>query len=290
MSNNYKCYRCNNYIADHKTSIYNHILKNKKCPLSISGLKYNHDELIKYSLCKKSDHKKFSNKMSKYNISKSTLEFIEELKYSYKNKIRTCKFCNNNFEKYCDLEYHLFECIEINDNINNCHIINNITNNNTNNINLIFRPKSFDEAWDVSHLSDAEKSALLLSVYKYTKTLELLLKNKNNHNIIIDKETDNGFVFIKDSLQTMPIKDICDKSFHKINHHLNDFVNEALNYNNNSSPEIDYVEHAKKVIDQKCRIYIQNKQEKDKVDKFIIDNFKNKKNDILNTLNEVITY
>jgi hypothetical protein len=110
MPNNYKCYRCN-YITDHKSSIYKHFLAKKKCKLSVFGLKYNDDELIKYSLSKKSDHDKFTNRIYKYNISKSTAEFIDELKKTYKNKIKICKFCNKNFQKYSDLEYHLIKIV-----------------------------------------------------------------------------------------------------------------------------------------------------------------------------------
>lgn len=290
----YKCHRCD-YTTDRKSSIYNHFSEGKKkCALSVFGLKYNNDELIKYSLCKKSDHDKFSNRTSKYNISKTTSEFIQELKYSYKNSLRTCKFCNKNFQKYSDLEYHLFECIEINDDdiknniINIDNSINNdnsITNNNniTNNINnyhIHFDNKkliSFNDEWNTDHLNIDKKICLFLSTFKFTKTLECILENDTNKNILMNNDNKTGIIYNGDDqnqFDTLNSEDILKKSIMKLYKHLKDFEDEIIQTNTK-----DYliptklINQSSKILDDRINDYKKNDTTKESVNNLISNIF-----------------
>lgn len=291
----YKCHRCS-YTTDRKSSIYNHFSDGKKkCALSVFGLKYNNDELIKYSLCKKSDHDKFTNRTSKYNISKTTSEFIQELKYSYKNSLRTCRFCNKSFEKYCNLEYHLFECIEINDHdiknniINIDNSINNndnsITNNNniTNNINnyhIHFDNKkliSFNDEWNTDHLNIDKKICLFLSTFKFTKTLECILQNDTNKNILMNNDNKTAIIYNGDhenQFDTLNSEDILKKSIMKLYKHLKDFEDEIIQTNTK-----DYliptklINQSSKILDDRINDYKKNDTTKESVNNLISNIF-----------------
>jgi hypothetical protein len=302
----YKCHRCD-YITDHKSNIYNHFLaRKKKCALSVFGLKYNNDELIKYSLCKKSDHDKFSNRTSKYNISKSTSEFIDELKKSYKNKIKTCKFCSKNFQKYSDLEYHLFECIEINDDdiknniinidnsinnndnsiTNNNNITNNI-NNNINNYHIHFDNKkliSFNDEWNTDHLNIDKKICLFLSTFKFTKTLECILENDTNKNILMNNDNKTGIIYNgndENQFDTLNSEDILKKSIMKLYKHLKDFEDEIIQTNTK-----DYliptklINQSSKILDDRINDYKKNDTTKESVNNLISNIFNKYKDHI----------
>ena len=258
---------------------------------------------------------------NKYKISKSKL--FDILNIIVKNKLKACPLCNKNCDKKYELKKHIIlECVNIDlemkddiiENNNQCtdfsllseelcsknNIINSIiTNNNNNNnnnynynidnLNVINNfnfnsPISFDEDWDVSHLSDEEKTVLIISMYKYTKTLESLLKNKNNHNVIIDKASNSGLVYKKNNIETMSLNEICDKSVDKINYHLNKFVDEVIK-NNNVDVDTDYIMHSKKVIRIKHGNYKYNQKDRNCVNQILVDKFDNVKNDTLQKFN-----
>ena len=166
---------------------------------------------------------------------------------------------------------------------NNNNYIDKIDVTNNYHINS---PVSFDEEWDVSHLSNEEKTVLIISMYKYTKTLESLLKNKNNHNVIIDKGSNSGLVYKKNNIETMSLNEICDKSVDKLYHHLNKFVDDVIK-NNNTCVEQDYIMHSKKVIRIKHGNYKYNKKDRVSVNNILVENFDNIKNETLEKFNEI---
>lgn len=125
----------------------------------------------------------------------------------------------------------IYNNITKNGEINNI-LINNQTNNNNYNINITNNyyidkpPKSFDEKWDTSHISNFEKISLMLSIYSFTMTLDTLLKNKNNMNVIVDKESNSGLVYKKDKIEQMKLDDLLEESFVKLYGHLMVFLDE----------------------------------------------------------------
>lgn len=83
--------------------------------------------------------------------------------------------------------------IDDKNNILNYNITNNITTNNyTNNIisvniNLI---NSFEENWNTTHIDDKTKCFLLLNNSKFTATLENILENEVNLNVLLDNTSE----------------------------------------------------------------------------------------------------
>ncbi len=320
---NYKCYICN-YSTDRKTHIYDHFLKKNKC-LTINSIKYTNNEIIKYSLCKNKDHyEKFVNKTSKYNISKNRSEFIEELKNIYKNKIKICKFCNQNFNKYSDLEYHLFECIEIIDNnnddknniiinnseqnnivnntnnINNNNINNNNINNNINNINNNYFIKlncdkknivSFDDEWNTEHINIDKKICLFLSTFKFTKTLETILENNINRNVLFSDDNKRCIIYKgtnENQFYTLKSDEIFNKAINKLYNHLKDFENE-ISENNNKEYIIDkeIIDKCAKITKDKIENYNENNNTKESVNNLLINIFNKHKDNVKDKYIEV---
>ena len=178
------------------------------------------------------------------------------------------------------------------DNINNNSTINsnnsiiNGDNNIINNIH-VYCPISFDDNWDISHLSNEDKNLLIVSMVKYTKTLEYLLKNKSNHNVLIDKESNSGLVYKNNNIEKMTLEEICDKSFDKIYDHLNKFYDNSKNINVGSiDPE--YIDNQKKSMKLKYFNY-KDSQTNNKIlaNKSILEIFNKVKNETLENFNKI---
>lgn len=314
----YKCLKCS-----YKCKLFNdmtrHLNKNNSCPKILDGYNYSEEELLKLSLMPYRNNEqnidiKILKKKFKLKVSKNKL--FEALNEIEKKRLRDCPLCNLSFEKKCDLKKHIIlECVNIDCNINDkkeesklknmCNIINsnntinnnditnnNINNNDTtnnyniiNNINIISPPVSFDDDWDISHMDSNEKTVLIISMFKYTKTLESLLKNKNNHNVIIDKESKSGLVYNNNNIETMSLDEICDKSVDKLNNHLNKFVDEVIKNNDNNSIDLDYILHSKKVIRLKQSNYKYYEKDKNIINEMLIDKYDNVKDETLKNFN-----
>lgn len=236
----FTCYRCN-YQTNHKTSMYAHLNKNIKCHKNINSMKYNDDQIIKYSLSNSDEHNKIIPNYD-YKTIKNTKEFIDELKITFKNKKRKCDYCNMQFPKFKDLEKHLFNCIRIYE-TNNINITNNtdLSNSNFYNININVEVQNnnkilvpFDNNWNTEHLDNYTKLGLFLSTVKYTKTLESLLENDTNKNVLIDNDSNTGIIYkggIDDQFKKMNIDDIVNQSMIKLHNHLKEFHEEIKNTN-----------------------------------------------------------
>ena len=183
----------------------------------------------------------------------------------------------------------------INNITNNSYNIDNINNNyNIDNINIINNininsPVSFDDEWDVSHLSHEEKTLLIISMYKYTKTLEKLLKNKKNLNVVVDQKSNSGLVYKKNSIEVMSLNEICDKSLDKLNHHLNTFFDDVTN-NNNYHIDKDYLKHEKKVLRIKHGNYKYYEKDRLEANNAIIKEYNGVKNQTLEKFNAIKDY
>lgn len=115
----------------------------------------------------------------------------------------------------------------------------------------------FDKNWDITHLSKAEKQSLFISMYKYTKTLEHILKNETNLNVLIDNTSNKGFVYNNNSIEEMSVDEIVDKSFNKIYTNLNNFYDDIQN-NNDYDISIDLLNHHKCSIQEKFNCFYEN--------------------------------
>lgn len=316
MKTEYNCRNCL-YKSKYFIDMIRHLNRQKLCAKNLDAYKYSDEEILKLSLFPYENNKqiydknKLKNIIGKTKISKN--KFFEIFNIIEKNKLKVCPVCNKCYDKKMTLKKHvIIECVIIdcgnedeNENENEhkeqiiCqNITNNNTNNNTNitnhnniinNVNItnnIQYPVSFDDEWDISHMTNEEKSLLLISMYKYTKTLEFILKNNKNLNVVVDKKTKSGLVYKNNGIETMSLDDICDKSFDKLNIHLNTFYDDIIK-NNKYEIDPDLLKHEKKVLRIRYGNYQYN--EKDKIDERnnMIKNYIEIKDKALEKLNEI---
>ena len=313
----YKCKRCD-FTSKYYNDIYRHLNKKKLCIKKLDAYNYSDDELFKLSVIpffngiQDIDMSLLKNKYKNI-LNKSN--FLDTLKKVDKNKLKICQFCNESFSKISDLKNHIIlSCVSletnnnnnnINNNNNNNYNNNNINNNNNNNININninsnninninnniiinnnIYPISFDQDWDVSHLSVAEKEALLLSMYQYIKTLDCILKNKNNQNVLIDKDSNSGLVYKNNNLEKMNLNDIFNKSFDKIYSSLNNFCNDVKN-NNIYELDLNILNEKKIMISGKYNDYYKNNNIQNNVNILInesYDKVKNQTNELFTSI------
>lgn len=278
----YKCKRCD-YTSKYYNDIYRHINKKKICVKNLEAYNYSDEELFKLSLIPYFNNLQYIDLNLIKNKNKNIVtknNFIEILKNIDKQKLKECPLCNEKFNKIIDLKNHIvLICLSLESNniILNNYNSNNI--NNTNNINInnltinnVNNPISFDQNWDVSHLSIAEKEALLLSMYQYIKTLDSILKNKNNQNVLIDKDTNSGLVYQNNNIEKMNLNEIFNKSFDKIYTSLNNFC-EDINNNNIYQLDLDIINEKKVMIKDKYEDYQENNIIKKNVNNLINNSF-----------------
>jgi len=267
----YECKRCF-YKSYQKNDMKKHLEKKNLCERKVESYKYNNEDLYNLSLERN------------YNTEKENI----------------CKDCNKNFYNNANLKRHMDKYCkkninDIDETINVspiiekqqdvCQIgennINNVSNsnitNNSNNINInINIARSFDDEWDTSKIDINKKILLLVTNSKFTKTLENILENEVNLNVLIDTTTENGLVYNNKEFTKMNIKDIVKKTMSKLHKHLTEFHSDILN-NDNEKPNKDKLDIDKKHLD----LSLQNINNK-------YTNFTNSK-DIQKTVKEYIT-
>ena len=321
MSSHYLCKKClfrgKNFI-----DIKRHLNKKNKCSKKVESYSYSEDHLFILSLIPyyKGDQMININDISnKNNILENKDKLFELIDNIEKDKTKTCPYCNNKFNKIQDLRSHLIlycfsneidkentnsgnNTINQIDQVNNLEQINNITNNNinnsnntnilnniTNNITINLDVDSlvpFDKDWDVSHINNAIKQSLILSLVKYTKTLEYILKNEKNINVILDKDSEKGFIYKDNNFEIMNKKDIMEQSFMKIYNHLNNFYDDIKN-NNEFEVDNNYLDEQKKLLESKFSKYKNDTNSKEIVDSFISNKFEVVKDIAINNYNKM---
>ena len=213
--------------------------------------------------------KYFLNKSNLNKHKRNVCENTVKLEYK-KNKDQLKKDKINNVSIQNNIEF------QNNNNNNNNNV--SIQNNNVININIQYL-RGFDEEWDVSLISEKIKSDLLLSNAKFTKTLEEIMNNHMNLNVIMDKdEKDVGIVYKmnKNKYEIMSKKEINETSIKKIYKHLKDFY---INIITNNELEISEIalNNEKKVLDEKYELFFNREDIQDKVSELLTDIYHNKK-------------
>jgi hypothetical protein len=317
----YKCERCF-YITKQKIEIRRHINRKFKCTKDINSKNIDDNQLYELSLKKHiiNENESFEDLKSKkvQNIPFGLVPKIELLKFEdctgiqndtvekynkdlnenkkdeYKNKIIEetfyCKDCDLFFHNKSNLNRHLKKnsCTKNNNNTTNITHSNTTINHNTTfnqqniiNINLKL-VKPFDDDWDVSNIDYFKKALLVLSNYKYTKTLEHILENETNLNVIIENEKNQGIVYKNDTEKFIPMtmQDIVDKSMEKLNKHLHLFHDE-IDSNNKYFIDQENLDMEKQNIDEKLNEYKNDKNIQLSVQEYIAKMYNSKKNDTL---------
>ena len=168
----------------------------------------------------------------------------------------------------------------INNTINNQQINNisiNVFNNEIEKNKLYMIP--FDKEWDISNIDHQKKLLLFLSDNKYSNTMEEILKNDKNKNILFDDNNDSGLIFQDDKFMNMDSDEIIIKMMYKLYNHLQTFYDEIKN-NNYINCDLD--KH-KYTLEEK---YIEFNKNKDSVTKelvknILVDIFHNNKDKII---------
>lgn len=307
----YKCRKCG-YEKKFFRDIKNHINIQKSCIKDLSCIDLSNDQILIMTLMPYINNEQninFDNiKNYKYTYLNKNL-LLNDLFNIDKNKCKICKYCNINFNKIQDLKKHIIlECFEKEmdksytknklQNIeelniyNNCNIEkneinNNITNNITNIILNIDKPTAFNEKWDISKMSELEKSHLMLSQLMYTHLLKEILKNDINLNVIIDKNKDYGVVYHDDFQKyiKMEIKEIISNSMEKLNKNLLEINSELKN---NVFFDKYILDYKTKEINNKYNSYKNNEETQKKVNDCIVNIFDNKKDDSLKIMKNVL--
>jgi hypothetical protein len=151
--------------------------------------------------------------------------------------------------------------------------------------NIIIR--SFDEDWDDTKMDEKTKIMVVLADTKYTKTLEFLLENNVNLNVLIDYTGNTGLVYKNNNFEIISIKDIVKKSMAKIYHLLHKFCQD-IEFNNIHNIKWAYLEEEKKMIENKYNEYISNRDIEEKVIHFMKDIYHKKRGDTIKLCNNII--
>ncbi len=317
MTIKYKCYRCNNYETALFNDIKKHVSRKNPCKKNGKNILLSDDQLLCLTLIpynnnihdvelSEIEHLQMSNIIDK---NKSLL--IKELDNIDKNKIKNCKYCNENFCLMTKMKKHfILHCFHdhilendkkininiSNDNINNvynqCNITNNNTNTTTNNnftTNIYVEIKSptpipFDNNWDISQISDAERTDIMVSKMVYENFLTEILKNEINLNVIMDKEKGSGMVYKNDEEKyiQMKSKDIVENTMDKLNVYLNEFNK------NNTKTHKDIIDYSRRIFNKNYIDFGKNKEVNIKYNNSISDIFNEKKEEALKIAKNVV--
>lgn len=251
----YECKRCK-FTSKFKNDIRRHLNRKIKCGKDLDAYNYSDTELHKLSLIKK---------------------VIKE----EEDKIKlTCIHCKKIYSRLDSLNRHKSNCKKINNELDLSNSMiqneNEIQNQNQNifiednNFNL----KSFDEDWNIEHIDHYFKLFILLSQTKYTDFLKEVMKNKENLNIIVEKNSDSGLIYKNQTEKYVKIKisDLFDKLMVKINEQLQKIFDEYLSEKHNIEKSVlntikdEKINNNTKLVD-----YINNNNLKKIVDTILLD-------------------
>ena len=311
ISNKYRCYKCNSYETTRFNDMKKHICRKNACYCNFNNVLISEDQMLLMSLYPYYGDK-HTIKLDELKhldgsdiIYKNKHELFDEILCIEKNNIHTCKYCNKKYKLYSELKRHiLINCFHSNlvqRNITNINIVDNsnntITSNNNNQINNIYNncdinnnvnninffvdlktqnklPMPFEDNWDLSEITQQQRSCILISDYIYTGLLKAILDNDVNNNVIIDSDKRSGMVYLNhdDKYISMKPKQIAEKTMEKLHKNLIDINNDIKNNINNIVYRV--IRHS---INDKNNEYNSEKEIKKDVDNLICGIYNNKK-------------
>jgi hypothetical protein len=263
----YECKRCL-HKTKQKVEMIRHLNRKNKCVRNnVESMKYTDTEIFELS--------------TKKNFEKNDNISIDDKDINENSKL-ICNFCNTTFHNKSNLNRHLNskKCTEKCTNITN----NNTLNQQNNIININFNiVKSFDEDWDVSKIDKTLRDMLVLSNIQYTKTLEHILDNETNLNVVLDDNSDSGIVYKNEleRFQPMTVTDIIDKSMDKLHKQLKVFYNDFSDKKDQYVLDEHFLNRVKDLTDKKYSDYKTNKDVNLRVKELITNIYNNKRNETL---------
>jgi hypothetical protein len=264
----FECKRCF-YKTNIKTNMNKHLDIKILCDRKLESFKYKDDELRNLSLIR--IYPKIKN-------DENTIFFIcaicnKNFASSKSLKQHNKKSCSNSFSSNMSKNINIEDIEKCNDIISsNIEQANNensynttTTTTNSNNISIVIN--NFDDKWNTDHIDDKLKLLLLLKKTKFTSTLQNILENEVNLNVLIDKTTETGLVYNNNTLQKMDVKDIVKKSMDKLFEQLKIFKDDLINHD--LDIEEKYLDHSMNDSTKKLSDYHKNDSIKDTVNKLI---------------------
>lgn len=289
----YECYKCK-YITSKKNDMKKHLERKIKCPKTIECYSFTDEELFKLSM-----------ELNNNNMPNS-------------NNTNVCKYCNKSFTRNDNLKRHennickkknihniqnISNTQNTHPNIQTTHTtqtINNIDHqtiidnqtNQTNNIIIINSSlKPFDEQWTTEHIDKYLRQIILFSETKYTDLLDEILKNKENLNVIIEKESNSGLVYKNDNelYVNMKVKQIIDISMQKLYEQLNSFYSNIIANQIPYKINNDVIENEKKILDNKFEDFCNNSNTQNIVSDLFSNIYEKNKFGAIEMSNKILT-
>jgi len=288
MNKYYECKRCF-YKTIRKTDMTNHLNRIKKCERKIESFIYKENELYSLSLIRKDKEYLIENiddsNNDKKNDNNNNSEVFKclncEIVFSTNGNLKrhTLKSCKGKCK-----ENILYNNNTVNNNINNS---NNSNSNNiyniTNNINLNVL-KNFDENWSSDHININDKYDILKQNSLYTATLDKILENDKNLNVLIDEN--NAYIYNNNKLIKVDITRVNRKIMEKICDVIHDFGNDVQKSNIEKNQSI--INNAYNIANTKFNDYRNNRNNvKNKAKKMIKNAYDNKRIKTHNIFTEI---
>lgn len=255
----YECFRCK-YRSKRNSDMKRHLNRKVKCPKNIEAYNYSDEDLYNLSFIAHNEDLSICN-----NLEEDVGKVL-------------CNYCFKPFSRPDNVKRHQKNfCKKINYNnlnktgniINNITNIDNHTNNQTNNNIIIINAnnttlKPFDGDWTIEHIDSYLRQIILLSETKYTDLLDEILKNKENLNVIIEKDSNSGLVYKnEDELYVnMKVKEIIDLSMQKLYDQLNSLYSNVLSNQISYKINTNLIENEKKILDNKYEDFCNNNDTK----------------------------
>ena len=318
----YQCYRCF-YYCKNKKDMKKHLSRKNKCIKKLESHNFDEDKLEYLSLLNKSDDEiiivnedqeiVLENKYNDWEYNEDEFKQIVELHKN--NNTKKCAFCNKEFFRKYELLRHMenHQCIVLKEkknktiinnnyidnkkiqNINNQQInnqqINNISinvYNNGQNINENGEKilNGFNEDWDISKIDLQKKLLLFISDNKYSNTMEEILKNEKNMNILLGENNNESIVFQEDKFMNVNNDEIIVRTMYKLYNHLLKFYNEIKKEDVMNKDLKKYKNNLNKKYDD----FNNNNITKEIVKNILLDIFHNKKEEVLEKFSEFNKY
>jgi hypothetical protein len=309
----YQCHRCF-YYCKNKKDMKKHLGRKNECVRNVDSYYYSDVQIQELSFKNKQEKDLiYVETKDETDLVDDKWEYSEnsfnQLVLSYKkNNKKICCFCKKEFFRKYELLRHLEkkQCgilkektqnstvqntyIEknIEQNIENQQInnqqINNININVYNNSNIIDSEakkilKNFNEEWDISKIDIQKKLLLLLSDNKYSNTMEEILKNDKNMNVLLDENNQSGIVFQENKFMNVDNDEIIVSTMYKLYNHLLKFYSDIKDDDDNLVNK-DLKKH-KDNIQEKYNDFNKSKITKELVKNILIDIFHTKKEEII---------
>jgi hypothetical protein len=317
----FQCYRCF-YYCKNKKDMKKHLIRKNICGRKVESFNYEEDKIEYLSLLNKSDDEIIIIKEEEHIVGQyvdwkyDENELKQIIDKTKNNNNKKCCFCNKAFFRKYELLRHLEnnQCSVLkekknkniihnnyidNKTINNQNINNQINNQQINNISINVYNNSnivnengekimngFNDEWDISKIDLQKKLLLFVSDNKYSNTMEEILKNDKNMNILLGENENDAIVFQENKFMNLNNDEIIVRTMYKLYNHLLKFYTDIKGDNLINKDLKEHKENLKEKYDD----FNNNNITKEIVKNILLDIFHNKKEEVLEKFSEFNKY